>query len=158
MGKAIKGTSVKVEGQAGPLGKGMPLAQAVGSGGAASVAQGQPIQPNTQAPGFKGLMKRAGDSASSTPGIGTGVGVMPKSNLFSRMFAKNPEMQKRLNLAFQKKQQANKYGGMSGMFRKAYDQKQANLNAQAPGQVQPTGGVTQLGPPTHGGLVSKQVL
>ncbi len=54
MGKAIKGASVKVQGQAGPLGKGMPLTQAVGEGGAASVAQGQPIQPNTQAPGFKG--------------------------------------------------------------------------------------------------------
>ncbi len=170
MGKAIKGASIKVEGEAGPLGKGMPVTQAAG-----------PIQ------GSKSLNDRANASASATgvalsaagaapgqqPMMGTGMGVpntgggyaQSKKNwlqqrqqqgnfqnsFFGRMAAKNPAMKKRFQTAFDAKQQKQKYGGMGGMFRRALDKKQMQTPGQPMGN--PVGhagtpGVAELPPPT----------
>ena len=62
MGRAIRGTTVKVDGQAGPLGKGVPLTRAAGPGGASQVFSGGKAPQNPQVPGFKGLMERGKSS------------------------------------------------------------------------------------------------
>lgn len=59
MGRAIRGTTVKAEGQAGPLGKGVPLTKAAGPGGLIDIAGGKRAVQSPQVPGFKGLMGRA---------------------------------------------------------------------------------------------------
>lgn len=54
MGRAIKHTNVKVDGQAGPLGKGVPMTKAAGPGGIAMPG----AQQGSQIPGFKELMAK----------------------------------------------------------------------------------------------------
>lgn len=74
MGKAIQDARVKVGGQAGPMGQGqgVPLTQAVGQGGLKSAMDGQPLGPNSQVPGAKGLLDRA-NSTGRVGGLFSGV-------------------------------------------------------------------------------------
>ena len=54
MGRLLKHTNVKVGGEAGPLGKGVPVSKAVGEGGLATSGSDQ----GSQIPGFKALMQK----------------------------------------------------------------------------------------------------
>lgn len=142
MGRAIKDTKVQVGGQAGPLGKGMPLSKAAGPG----------------ANGFGGISGRFKQAAAQK-----GFGKPQKTSMFGRMFAGNPEIQKKIQTAFQAKQQRQKYGGLGGRFRQWYDQnKQGNPGAlvppgqQPPAGVQPTQQPVPISQPPTGGLVSKE--
>lgn len=80
MGKALKDTEVKVPGAAGPIGKGMPLAQFGGKGGAFNALRGRPMDQNMKMPGFKSLMKR---------GIASGKlkkPALPQGSMFGKLF------------------------------------------------------------------------
>lgn len=99
MGKAIKEAKVKVEGQAGPMGKGqgVPLTQAVGQGGLKGAMEGKPMGPNAQVPGIKGLFERA-RAAGKVPGSGVGA---PRG-MFGKTLFGNKE---KFNQLFQKRKQ-----------------------------------------------------
>ena len=168
MGRAIRGTKVKVDGQAGPLGKGMPLTQAAGPGGAAtrfgpeSFWRGSRAIAETtrnmkaapQVPGYKGLMERA-RAAGRFPG--------KAGKLWETFGGKVPA-------------NTQGYGGKplpeklrGGFFGKVFNQLSQRQAAPMPGgglfrnrqfaqlapQVQPSGGTTRLAPPAGGGLTSK---
>jgi hypothetical protein len=78
MGKALKDTEVKVPGAAGPIGKGMPVTQFAGKGGAFNALRGRPMDQNMKMPGFKSLMKK---------GIASGKlkkPALPQGSMFSR--------------------------------------------------------------------------
>lgn len=70
MGKAIKGTTVKVDGQSGPLGKGVPISTVLGQGGLYGLFKKKPMQPNMQVTGFKSLINRgiASGKVKTPPG------------------------------------------------------------------------------------------
>ena len=135
MGKAIKEAKVKVGGQAGPMGKGqgVPLTQAVGQGGLKGAMEGKPMMgANSQVPGMKGLAERV---EAAGKGLGSGVGA-PKGMFGKTLF------------------------GNKEKFNQLYKRKMQQLQNVNPGSMAPPGqpmggGVTKLGPPTHGGLVSK---
>ncbi len=129
MGRAFKDTSVKVGGQAGPIGKGVPMTEAAGPGGQIKTLMS------------KALEKQQGQTANGFGGIAAaqkGMGRPAPRSMFARMFAGNPKIQKRINDAWQAKQQRQRYGGLGGRFAQFFDQKKQQANrGMAPGSMAP---------------------
>lgn len=82
MGRALKDTEVKVPGAPGPVGKGMPLSQFAGKGGAFNALRGRPMDKNMKIPGFKSLMKKGITSGKLRKPA------LPQGSEFGRMFKK----------------------------------------------------------------------
>ena len=145
MGRAIRGATFKAGGQAGPLGKGVPLTKAAGPGGLGEVAAGKVGTQTPQVPGFKGLMERRRAAAFNKMG---------KSRLLSQL---RPS-QEQFNTIWDKRMQQRVNRG--GFFGRAWNKLQNKMTPQQPQQpMQPPGqpdpgGATMLPPPT-GGLISK---
>lgn len=155
MGRLMKNTTVKVDGQAGPLGQGVPLSKAAGPGGIAMTGSSK----NPQIPGFKELMaKRFAVLSDNKARLSRGL-------MFSNLKPGQDKLRSRLDQLMN--QRKNKFGLFTGVLNKVGQQEPevsggmfSNLAKTATGlaaPVNPNGPVKLASNPT-GGLISKPTI
>ena len=148
MGRAIKHTNVKVDGAAGPLGKGVPLSKAAGPGGIAKPG----MEQGSQIPGFKELMAKKMAAMKNS-----------KSRLFRGMTLGNTGDK---GAFYDKLKQRMGQQRRGGLFSRAFDQmgkKPGRGLFGGGGKLVPPGqtvggGVTELAPKPIGGMKDAPIL
>lgn len=148
MGRAFKDTSVKVGGQAGPIGKGVPMTEAAGPGGQIKTLMGKAMEKGQAAQQGEGLQAENPFAKIYQQKTGKQLPANFKGGLFSRIFAKQQQKRQERMSAL------GKYKDFNDFYKKRSIGHTFGLKPKPETTKLFTGATaTQLTPPT-GGLVN----